>query len=153
MVQPLPNTQATPQTAQNQGVTQEQVESFRGAHKQLNASLSSQAIKKVLDHRGSTHGDFAHGAVISQRLKLALAGGVNWETMDVVQREALEAVMGKLARIVTGDPNFIDHYRDIIGYTQLALDYTAKQPQATDVAVTRFKPNEPLTGSKIGGTL
>ena len=95
----------------------------------------------VLQERSTTHGDFAHGAVVSQRLKFALAAGVNWETMDAVQREALEAVMGKLARIVTGDPNFIDHYRDIIGYTQLAMDYTAKQPLASDVKTTKFQVN------------
>lgn len=95
----------------------------------------------VLQERSATHGDFAHGAVVSQRLKFALAAGVNWETMDAVQREALEAVAGKLARIVTGDPNFIDHYRDIIGYTQLAMDYTAKQPLASDVKTTKFQVN------------
>ena len=95
----------------------------------------------VLQERSATHGDFEHGAVISQRLKHALSGGTNWEAMDVVQREALEAVMGKLARIVTGDPNFIDHYRDIIGYTQRAMDYTAKQPLATDSKTTKFQVN------------
>lgn len=95
----------------------------------------------VLQERSATHGDFEHWAKVSQRLKFALAAGVNWETMDAVQREALEAVMGKLARIVTGDPNFIDHYRDIIGYTQRAMDYTAKQPLASDVKTTKFQVN------------
>jgi hypothetical protein len=95
----------------------------------------------VLQERSATHGDFAHGAVVSQRLKFALAEGTNWEAVDVVQREALEAVAGKLARIVTGDASFLDHYRDIIGYTQLAMDYTAKQPLASDVKTTKFQVN------------
>ena len=95
----------------------------------------------VLQERSTTHGDFEHGAVISQRLKHALSAGTNWEAMDVVQREALEAVAGKLARIVTGDSSFLDHYRDIIGYTQLAMDYTAKQPLASDVKTTKFQVN------------
>ena len=95
----------------------------------------------VLQERSATHGDFEHGAVISQRLKHALSAGTNWEAMDVVQREALEAVAGKLARIVTGDASFLDHYRDIIGYTQLAMDYTAKQPLASDVKTTKFQAN------------
>lgn len=95
----------------------------------------------VLQERSATHGDFEHGAVISQRLKHALAAGAGWKTMDVVQREALEAVAGKLARIVTGDSSFLDHYRDIIGYTQLAMDYTAKQPLASDVKTTKFQVN------------
>ena len=95
----------------------------------------------VLQERSATHGDFEHYAVISQRLKHALSAGTNWEAMDVVQREALEAVAGKLARIVTGDSSFLDHYRDIIGYTQLAMDYTAKQPLASDVKTTKFQVN------------
>lgn len=95
----------------------------------------------VLQERSATHGDFEHGAVISQRLKRALSAGTNWEAMDAVQREALEAVAGKLARIVTGDSSFLDHYRDIIGYTQLAMDYTAKQPRASDVKTTKFQVN------------
>ena len=95
----------------------------------------------VLQERSTTHGDFEHYAVISQRLKHALSAGANWEAMDVVQREALEAVAGKLARIVTGDTSFLDHYRDIIGYTQLAMDYTAKQPLASDVKTTKFQVN------------
>ncbi len=95
----------------------------------------------MLQERSATHGDFEHGAVISQRLKHALSAGTNWEAMDVVQREALEAVAGKLARIVTGDSSFLDHYRDIIGYTQLAMDYTAKQPLATDSKTTKFQVN------------
>lgn len=102
---------------------------------------SSAPPASVLQERSTTHGDFEHGAVISQSLKSALAAGASWKTMDVVQREALEAVAGKLARIVAGDPNFVDHYRDIIGYTQLALDYTAKQPLATDCKTTKFQVN------------
>ena len=102
---------------------------------------SSAPPASVLQERSTTHGDFEHGAVISQRLKHALSAGPNWEAMDVVQREALEAVAGKLARIVTGDSSFLDHYRDIIGYTQLAMDYTAKQPLASDVKTTKFQVN------------
>ena len=95
----------------------------------------------VLQERSATHGDFEHGAVISQRLKAALADGARWTYMHSAQREALEAVAGKLARIVTGDSSFLDHYRDIIGYTQLAMDYTAKQPLASDVKTTKFQVN------------
>lgn len=95
----------------------------------------------VLLERSTTHGEFEHYAAVSQLLKNALVSGVRWEHMQPAQREALEAVMGKLARIVTGDPDFLDHYRDIIGYTQRAMDYTAKRPQATDAKTTKFKVN------------
>lgn len=113
------------------------------SHNKLAAEQKPLAARpaSVLQERSTTHGDFEHGAVISQRLKHALSAGTNWEAMDVVQREALEAVAGKLARIVTGDSSFLDHYRDIIGYTQLAMDYTAKQPLATDSKTTKFQVN------------
>lgn len=116
-------------------------EAAKRARQASTGSVIGSLPDSVLQERSATHGDFAHGAVVSQRLKFALAEGVNWETMDAVQREALEAVVGKLARIVAGDPNFVDHYRDIIGYTQLALDYTAKQPLATDSKTTKFQVN------------
>lgn len=110
---------------------------------------SSAPPASVLQERSTTHGDFEHGAVISQSLKSALAAGASWKTMDVVQREALEAVAGKLARIVTGDSSFLDHYRDIIGYTQLAMDYTAKQPLASDVKTTKFQVNSAIVKASV----
>lgn len=97
----------------------------------------------VLSQRGGTHGDFEVGAQVAQRLKSILHSSPRWQTMSLVQREALENVTGKLARILTGDPDFLDHYRDIIGYTQLAMDSTAKHATASDVQVTRIYPNEP----------
>lgn len=99
--------------------------------------------QNVLSQRGGTHGDFEVGAQVAQRLKSILHSSPRWQTMSLVQREALENVTGKLARILTGDPDFLDHYRDIIGYTQLAMDSTAKYATASDVQVTRIYPNEP----------
>lgn len=113
------------------------------AEQDSSSALSSTAERPgvVLQERSATHGDFEHYAAVAQSLKAALAGGKRWAYMHSAQREALEAVMGKLARIVTGDPDFLDHYRDIIGYTQRAMDYTAKRPQATDAKTTKFKVN------------
>ena len=97
----------------------------------------------VLNQRGGTHGDFKVGAQVAQRLKGIMHNSPRWQTMSLVQREALENVTGKLARILTGDPDFLDHYRNIIGYTQLAMDHTAKYATASDVQITHFYPNEP----------
>lgn len=97
----------------------------------------------VLDQRSGTHGDFTEWALVSQQLKHALHTAPRWDIMSAVQREVLDAVAGKLARIVTGDPDFLDHYRDIVGYARRALDNTAKYPTASDVQVTRIYPNEP----------
>jgi hypothetical protein len=38
------------------------------------------------------------------------------------QREALEMIAHKIARIVNGDPNYADSWLDIAGYAQLVAD-------------------------------
>jgi hypothetical protein len=39
--------------------------------------------------------------------------------LSVSQREALEMILHKIARILNGDPNFKDSWTDIIGYARL----------------------------------
>jgi hypothetical protein len=39
-----------------------------------------------------------------------------------IQRETIDMVLHKIGRIVSGNPKHRDHYDDIIGYTQLALN-------------------------------
>lgn len=97
--------------------------------------------EKLLQERGATHGDFGVNAAISQGIKDALRCGPQWQSLTPAQREAIDVIAAKLARIVTGDHNCLDHYRDIIGYTQLAMDATSKLPGATDVKVTKVKVN------------
>lgn len=38
------------------------------------------------------------------------------------QRESLEMVMHKIARIINGDPNYADSWHDIAGYAKLVAD-------------------------------
>ena len=42
--------------------------------------------------------------------------------MPTVHREALEMIVHKIARIVNGDPNYIDNWIDICGYSKLVID-------------------------------
>lgn len=99
---------------------------------------------KVLLERGSTHGDFEEGATVERCLKDVLRGSRNWVGMTCAQQMALEMICHKMARILVGDPNFLDSYRDIAGYAQLAFDCTAKLANATDVTITRSRVNEQL---------
>jgi hypothetical protein len=39
---------------------------------------------------------------------------------DKRQREALDYIAGKLARILSGQPGYADHWDDIAGYAKLA---------------------------------
>ncbi len=75
----------------------------------------------MISARGATHGDFETVARIAQAIKAALYRGPCWATMSPLQREALESKATKLASIVCGDPNFVDHWLDDAGYTSLVL--------------------------------
>lgn len=76
-------------------------------------------IKNILEEREHTHGDFREQADVSQTLKNILPLGPNFYTMTSTQREALEMILHKIARILCGDANHEDHWDDIAGYAQL----------------------------------
>lgn len=73
----------------------------------------------IIDERQKTHGDFYRVAGTAQELKDVLRRGKNWKTLDDTQRETLEMIATKIARILSGDPHEVDHWRDIAGYAAL----------------------------------
>lgn len=81
-------------------------------------------IDEILAEREKTHGDFKDHAKIAQRLKFTLREqSKDWQIdFSYTQQEALEMICHKIARIVAGDPNFADHWRDIAGYATLVAD-------------------------------
>ena len=74
----------------------------------------------ILKERGTTHGDFTDNARVSQVLKTIL----HCENADLtpIEREAIDMICHKLARIVCGNPHFQDHWDDIAGYAKLVSD-------------------------------
>ena len=79
-------------------------------------------IEQVLNQRATTHGSFTSNAHTSQLLKDIVSNGDNYATLSLIQREALHMILHKIARITNGNCDEKDHWIDIIGYTQLALD-------------------------------
>ena len=77
-------------------------------------------IRKLLDLRAETHGHRPDVAEFSQELKSTFSQQLEWGTMAPQQREALEMIAVKIARIVKGDPHEADHWADIAGYASLA---------------------------------
>jgi hypothetical protein len=73
----------------------------------------------LLDERGETYGVFSGNARIAQRLKDDMRSMPKWHGMDADQREALELIATKIARILNGNPNHLDSWADIRGYAQL----------------------------------
>ena len=77
------------------------------------------AVEDTLKARGATYGEFEDVAGLSQALQYAMAGGRNWGSLAPDQREALQTITSKIARILNGDQNHIDSWHDIGGYAAL----------------------------------
>lgn len=79
-------------------------------------------IRKTLDERGKRYGAFKNHARISQQLQQILQAYPKWNQMEHHHREALSMICHKIGRIMNGDENYDDNYRDIAGYAQLVVD-------------------------------
>lgn len=79
-------------------------------------------IEETLAERGKTHGDFDSNSAVAQQLKNIMRSGPMWHAMTFAQREAVDMICHKLARAVSGNPSFADHWHDIIGYAKLVED-------------------------------
>ena len=77
-------------------------------------------IEGLLDERHKTHGSFLANATVGQHLREFFRSQPGWEKADARQREALDYIAGKLARILSGQPEHRDHWNDIAGYAKLA---------------------------------
>jgi len=73
----------------------------------------------IIDEREKTHGDYYHVAMMAQELKDAMRRGKNWRILSDTQKEALEMVATKIARMLSGDHLYLDNVVDIIGYMTL----------------------------------
>jgi len=79
-------------------------------------------VRDTLNQRDKLYGGFANVAETSQSLKDVLREHANYENLNPMQKEALEMVQHKIARIVNGDPNYKDNWVDIAGYATLVAD-------------------------------
>lgn len=75
-------------------------------------------VVSTLTERGKRYGAFTGHADIAQDLKRAMKRG-NWTSLRSSQREALEMIQHKIARILNGDPDYADSWHDIAGYATL----------------------------------
>ena len=76
-------------------------------------------IDGTLKERGTRYGEFSDVANTTQNIKSAMHDGVSAEALTPVQWEALSMMASKIARIVNGDPDYIDNWHDIAGYARL----------------------------------
>lgn len=79
-------------------------------------------IDATLQDRGKTYGNFFSQSAIALKIKQAMATSPNWLTLESDQREALDMIAVKIARILNGDPRHHDSWHDISGYAKLVAD-------------------------------
>lgn len=79
----------------------------------------SNTPNQTVEERESTYGEFKVYAEISQALTDVLYDYVDPVNMEDDQIEALEMIFRKIARILNGDPHYVDNWHDIGGYAYL----------------------------------
>jgi hypothetical protein len=84
-------------------------------------------VNEMLAGREGRYGSFQGHARISQDLKVAMHERSGWDGLQADQREALEMIQHKIARILNGDPNYADNWVDIAGYATLVANRLEKE--------------------------
>ena len=87
-------------------------------------------VNEMLAGREARYGTFSGHAAIAQRLKGTMVTQPKWLHLDADQREALEMIQHKVARILNGDPNYADSWVDIAGYATLVANRLEKVENA-----------------------
>lgn len=81
-------------------------------------------VNEMLAGREARYGSFEGHAQISQQLKGIIHSheANRGCDLDPDQREALDMIAHKIARILNGDPNYADNWIDIAGYATLVAN-------------------------------
>jgi len=97
-------------------------------------AIETQAgVDATIENREGKYGDFAECARLSDTF-LGIANGntpagrfnTSWERMKPFQREALRNIFLKVSRILNGNPDYVDNWHDIGGYSKLVEDRLTK---------------------------
>lgn len=102
-------------------------------------------IDATLAERGARYGEFKDHAVIAQDLQDAMRKAPGWVRLAPDQKQALSVIADKVARMLNGDPNYVDNWHDIIGYSKL-IEKRLLEEAAASVAM--LAPTVGLRGRK-----
>lgn len=76
-------------------------------------------IEQTLKDRGRRYGDYVVVAEQAQLIKQLFRASKQWDSLANYQRESLDMIANKLARIMNGDRFYADSWVDIAGYATL----------------------------------
>ena len=78
-------------------------------------------IDATLAERGKRYGKFKEVSETIQGLKSVMHTSRNWDKLTASQKESLDMIQHKIARMLNGDPTYEDNAVDIVGYATLML--------------------------------
>lgn len=82
------------------------------------AAQASGGVDATLSQRQSQYGCYEDVAHVTQQILSALRVG-NYDELPAPMKESLHMIASKMARIVNGDPEYLDNWHDIGGYAKL----------------------------------
>ena len=82
----------------------------------------SDTVTTILEERGKQYGAFIDHSKIAQGLKDIMRATPGWSRLAPDQKESLELIQHKIARILNGDPTYLDSWVDCGGYIRLVTD-------------------------------
>lgn len=94
--------------------------------KQLDGTIWIHTGQQVIEERETAHGDYHLQATFAQALKQEFHQHEGWKKLNYEQRESLDMIAVKISRILNGNPNDADHWRDIAGYATLTTNLLTK---------------------------
>ena len=93
------------------------------------------SINKTLEQRGERYGKFNDVAGTTQQPMAIVECGASYEHLNAEQKTSLFMICNKMARIVNGDPNYIENWHDIAGYSTLIENSLMTTEGATNAKI------------------
>lgn len=84
------------------------------------------STQALIAERATRYGDFKDGAAVMQQLKAVMKFTPKWQYLKPSQKESLEMIQHKIGRILNGDPDYDDNWKDIAGYATLIAKELSK---------------------------
>lgn len=98
---------------------------------EIQALCDRQSVDDLVDERADKYGKFRDLSEVSQRFKESLHYSLIARDKRLApdQQEALEVILHKFARIINGDSDYVDNWKDIAGYATLVADRLEGNPR------------------------
>lgn len=97
-------------------------------------------IDSTLEERGNRYGSYVDVSDLTFKLyeiiRIRMEGREGFEPYHI---EAIHMICNKIARIVCGDPMYIDSWRDVCGYSELVVKELSLTDGSTDSIIQSVK--------------